>query len=77
MEPPNHSQEDPTPHTRFIYIQNVAEHLDLNPSEVFELMHQSANWFIQNACLPITYVPPAWALGPLSHRLAAATLPHY
>lgn len=46
--------------------RNVAEHLDLNPSEVFELMHLSANWFIQNRLpAPVTYVPPAWALGPL------------
>ncbi len=49
--------------------RNVAEHLALESDEVFELMNRAANWFVQNKLpAPITYVPPAWALGPLKTK---------
>ncbi|ADE55401.1 conserved hypothetical protein [Coraliomargarita akajimensis DSM 45221] len=47
--------------------RDVAEHLDLNSAGVLELMRQSGNWFVENGFVhPQLYVPPAWALGPLS-----------
>lgn len=47
--------------------RNVAEHLDLNATGILELMRRSRNWFGENNLpLPDFYVPPAWALGPIS-----------
>ncbi|CAI8364954.1 MAG: Uncharacterised protein [Opitutia bacterium UBA7350] len=56
--------------------RNVAEHLALNPSGVFDLMLRSAQWFPRNGLpQPVTYVPPAWALGPIN-REALSRLPY-
>ena len=47
--------------------RNVAEHLDLDPKGILELMQRSRNWFGDNNLpQPNFYVPPAWALGPVS-----------
>ena len=47
--------------------RNVAEHLDLDSGEILALMTRSRNWFDANKLpLPDFYVPPAWALGPIS-----------
>lgn len=47
--------------------RNVAEHLDLDSEGILQLMQRSRNWFGQNELpLPDFYVPPAWALGPIS-----------
>lgn len=47
--------------------RNVAEHLALNGSGILDLMKKSKDWFQQNGLPePDSYVPPAWALGPLS-----------
>jgi predicted deacetylase len=47
--------------------RNVAEHLDLNSQGILQLMQRSRAWFGANDLpLPDFYVPPAWALGPLS-----------
>lgn len=47
--------------------RNVAEHLALNSGEILDLLQRSRDWFAaNNLALPDFYVPPAWALGPLS-----------
>ncbi|MGB1126918.1 MAG: polysaccharide deacetylase family protein [Opitutales bacterium] len=47
--------------------RKVAEHLDLDSKGVLQLMTRSRNWFGENSLpLPELYVPPAWALGPIS-----------
>ncbi|PXA02971.1 DUF2334 domain-containing protein [Coraliomargarita sinensis] len=47
--------------------RNVAEHLDLNSKGILQLMQRSRAWFGENTLpLPDIYVPPAWALGPIS-----------
>ena len=47
--------------------RNVAEHLDLNSKGILQLMQRSRQWFGENGLpLPGFYVPPAWALGPVS-----------
>lgn len=47
--------------------RHVAEHLDLNSQGILELMQRSRNWFDENQLpLPDFYVPPAWALGPIT-----------
>ncbi|MEO0510868.1 MAG: polysaccharide deacetylase family protein [Verrucomicrobiota bacterium] len=49
--------------------RNVAEHLDLDSSGILELLKRSRNWFSQNELpKPEFYVPPAWALGPISQN---------
>ncbi|MEM8867669.1 MAG: polysaccharide deacetylase family protein [Verrucomicrobiota bacterium] len=49
--------------------RNVAEHLDLDSQGVLELLKRSQNWFGDNDLpLPDFYVPPAWALGPISKQ---------
>lgn len=47
--------------------RKVAEHLDLDSQGILELMQRSQNWFAENQLpLPDFYVPPAWALGPIT-----------
>ncbi|HKK18644.1 MAG TPA: polysaccharide deacetylase family protein [Opitutales bacterium] len=47
--------------------RQVAEHLDLDSRGIRQLMQRSRDWFAQNELpLPDFYVPPAWALGPIS-----------
>ena len=47
--------------------RNVAEHLDLDSTGILDLMVRSRNWFAENELpAPDFYVPPAWALGPIS-----------
>lgn len=47
--------------------RNVAEHLDLDSQRILERMQRSRNWFSEKGLpLPDFYVPPAWALGPIS-----------
>lgn len=47
--------------------RKVAEHLDLDSQGILELMQRSKNWFAENDLpLPQFYVPPAWALGPIT-----------
>jgi predicted deacetylase len=51
-----------------IFSRNVAEHLDLDSPEIRQLMQRSHDWFGENDLPPpACYVPPAWALGPLSN----------
>ncbi|MGM0985786.1 MAG: polysaccharide deacetylase family protein [Pseudomonadota bacterium] len=46
--------------------RDAAEHLALDGDAIGALMRDSADWFIrQGLPAPTTYVPPAWALGPL------------
>lgn len=53
-------------HSAFI-SRNAAEHLALDSEQIEALMHRSAAWFrAQGLPAPTSYVPPAWALGPLS-----------
>lgn len=51
--------------------RDVAEHLDLDSSGVLDLLNRSQAWFPQNNLpTPTFYVPPAWALGPITaHHL--------
>jgi hypothetical protein len=47
--------------------RNVAEHLVLNSDEILGLLKRSKNWFSEQGLpTPELYVPPAWALGPIS-----------
>lgn len=47
--------------------RNVAEHLALDPAGILRLMCRSHDWFAEHGLPePTLYVPPAWALGPLS-----------
>lgn len=47
--------------------RNVAEHLDLDSPGILHLMQRARNWFGENDLpLPDFYVPPAWALGPIT-----------
>lgn len=47
--------------------RKVAEHLDLDSKGVLALMTRSKSWFRENNLpVPEFYVPPAWALGPIS-----------
>lgn len=56
--------------------RRCAEHLELAPHQIVELMEAAAGWFSdQGLQLPETYVPPAWALGSLS-RDRIARLPY-
>ncbi len=49
--------------------RNVAEHLSLPAGGVFRLMARSASWFAEHGLSePQLYVPPAWALGPVSRE---------
>lgn len=55
--------------------KRVAEHLALDGSGCIELMQRCHDWFAdQDLPLPTLYVPPAWAMGPLS-RSALHDLP--
>jgi Polysaccharide deacetylase. len=59
-------------HALFI-SRNVAEHLDLDSKGVLELLQRSHGWFAKNDLPePDFYVPPAWALGPISKEDLAA-----
>ncbi len=52
-------------HSAFI-SQNVAEHLNLRSNEIKRLMQRSHDWFEENGLsAPVSYIPPAWALGPI------------
>ncbi len=53
--------------------RRAAEHLALAPEAIAELMQQAHDWFVeQGLAPPTTYVPPAWALGPVAtERLRA------
>jgi len=47
--------------------RDCAEHLALAPDEIVELMTRCRKWFTeQDLPTPDDYVPPAWALGPVS-----------
>jgi predicted deacetylase len=44
--------------------RRIAEHLDLDTSEIAALLQRAYDWFPQNRLpAPSLYVPPAWALG--------------
>lgn len=48
--------------------RGVAEHLALDAAGIAALMRASAAWFPRHGLTtPTSYVPPAWALGALSH----------
>ena len=56
--------------------RNVAEHLALPSAAILGLMQRSSDWFGQNGLpLPAIYVPPAWALGPIT-RADLAQVPY-
>lgn len=49
--------------------RNAAEHLSLNETEIFQLIEDCYQWFIdKNLSKPDLYVPPAWALGRISKK---------
>lgn len=51
----------------------VAEHLSLDEKGIAQLMQRNYDWFITQGLPPPThYVPPAWALGPISVSTLAA-----
>lgn len=53
----------------------AAEHLSMEPAAIAPMIRRSHDWFVQNGLAPIPlYVPPAWAMGPLS-RAALGGLP--
>ena len=53
-------------HALFI-SRNVAEHLDLDSAGIRQLLQRSHDWFGEHGLpSPDFYVPPAWALGPIS-----------
>ncbi|WP_258870814.1 polysaccharide deacetylase family protein [Wenzhouxiangella sp. 15181] len=53
-------------HSLFI-SRDCAEHLALSPSEIVDLMTRNRQWFTDHHLpAPELYVPPAWALGPVS-----------
>ncbi|MDZ7749176.1 MAG: polysaccharide deacetylase family protein [Halofilum sp. (in: g-proteobacteria)] len=46
--------------------RRAAEHLALGPDAIARLMQDAADWFPHVGLeMPTTYVPPAWALGPI------------
>lgn len=56
--------------------RNVAEHLALDEDGRLRLMQAAATWFdAQGLAPPLTYVPPAWALGRIRRR-RLRTLPY-
>ena len=49
--------------------RNVAEHLSKPESEIQSMLYRCFDWFLErNLPAPRLYVPPAWAMGRLSHR---------
>ncbi|MFP4173634.1 MAG: polysaccharide deacetylase family protein [Candidatus Hydrogenedentota bacterium] len=59
-----------------VISRRAAEHLDLTEPAIAALIEQSYRWFEANGFQPPTlYVPPAWALGPIS-RQALRNLPY-
>ncbi len=55
-------------HSAFI-SRNVAEHLSLSNKEIIILMDNCFKWFEKNQFQqPITYIPPAWALGKITNK---------
>lgn len=47
--------------------RNAAEHLSLSRDEILELMQRNYRWFTEHElAAPRLYVPPAWAMGPIS-----------
>jgi len=51
----------------FLISRNVAEHLSKTEDEIFELMRENHEWFMERGLpSPSHYVPPAWALGSIS-----------
>lgn len=47
--------------------RNVAEHLSLSDCEINELLQRCSEWFeARSLPAPAMYVPPAWALGPVT-----------
>lgn len=53
----------------FFISRDVAEHLSLTSEEVYKLVSDNYQWFIDHDFkAPELYVPPAWALGKLSHQ---------
>ena len=58
-----------------ILSRRAAEHLSLQPDQILALMEKNHAWFAaHNLTAPDYYVPPAWALGPVSTE-QIATLP--
>lgn len=54
--------------------RDVAEHLDLDSAAILELLERSRAWFPQHDLpTPDFYVPPAWALGPITKADLART----
>lgn len=55
-------------HSAFI-SRNVAEHLALTSDEIKDLLLRAHDWFDQNGLpTPTIYIPPAWALGPITQQ---------
>jgi len=49
--------------------RNAAEHLSLAPQEIVQLIRDCRQWFEdRDLPAPQTYVPPAWAMGPVPRR---------
>lgn len=53
-------------HSLFV-SRDCAEHLALDRDGIIELMRRNRRWFIEQGLpTPALYVPPAWALGPVT-----------
>ncbi|NBD95939.1 MAG: DUF2334 domain-containing protein [Gammaproteobacteria bacterium] len=53
-------------HSLFV-SRDCAEHMALDPAEIIDLMKRCRQWFSDHDLpTPDDYVPPAWALGPVS-----------
>ena len=52
-----------------VLSRDAAEHLSLKPSEIRALIDRCYTWFEQHGLdAPALYVPPAWAMGPISKK---------
>jgi len=52
-----------------ILSRDAGEHLSLDRAGVLALIHRCRSWFDQRKLpVPATYVPPAWAMGPVAPR---------
>lgn len=54
---------------RTVFSRGVAEHLPLDEDGIAALIQRNYDWFgAQHLAPPTLYVPPAWAMGPISRE---------
>jgi predicted deacetylase len=72
-----HGWQHRTPYIRSLYhrlhsllvSRQVAEHLSYSREELNDLLQRNYEWFTDKKLpFPETYVPPAWAMGKLTHK---------